>query len=281
MRLNTASTRLIHRQREEQVDERGRDARRPPAPRRRSWRSGVSRNDGITALTTSSTRTTPTARSMLAAGPGKPHERRVPPLVAQVAGHERDRLGPADDRRAENRQHEREDDRPDEVHVLDGVQRDAPEPARGGIAQALGHPAVGRFVDRDRQGERQQLDDDLRKPENQALHRAAMVAEPVVSALGSPPRRWCGPPPSTRIRRRRPLLSLAMKTLRAGRPRHGGADRRNRLDRQLEPRSDPPEPSPAARSPGGRRATPPRRPEEPIGCPSRRPPAAGYRTRRC
>ena len=43
------------------------------------------------------------------------------------------------------------------INVLDGIERNPPQHARGGIAAQIGHPGVRRFVDADREQKRDQL----------------------------------------------------------------------------------------------------------------------------
>ena len=47
--------------------------------------------------------------------------------------------------------------RPEQINVLDGIERNPPQHARGRIAAQVGHPGVRRFVDADRKHESDQL----------------------------------------------------------------------------------------------------------------------------
>ena len=47
--------------------------------------------------------------------------------------------------------------RPEQVNVLDGIERNPPQHARSWVAAQIGHPGVRRFVDADREHERDQL----------------------------------------------------------------------------------------------------------------------------
>ena len=51
--------------------------------------------------------------------------------------------------------------RPEQVNVLDGIERNPPQHACGRIAAQVGHPGVCRFVDADRKHESDQLKHDV------------------------------------------------------------------------------------------------------------------------
>ncbi|MCZ7586732.1 MAG: hypothetical protein M5R36_27225 [Deltaproteobacteria bacterium] len=103
--------------------------------------------------------------------------------MAQVLDADRNRLGPTEHDAAGRNQEERDDDGADRVNVLERVHRDPPEHPRGGIAELVRRPRVGRFMKRDREHQRGQVYKNMEKDFGvhrglQGLKKAGTVSKP-------------------------------------------------------------------------------------------------------
>ena len=120
----------------------------------------------------------------------RPHDRSenvVKHGILEVSRIDRSGLGPADHRGVKEHGNRGQQQRSNRINVLDGIERNAPQHARGRIAAQVGHPGVRRFVDADREQKRDQLEHDVNVLQGHArlvsiLTREAVIPRAVLSS---------------------------------------------------------------------------------------------------
>ena len=78
--------------------------------------------------------------------------------ILEVSRINRSRFGPADHRGVKKHGNCGQQKRSNRINMFDGIERNPPQHACGRIATQVGHPGVRRFVDADREQERDQLE---------------------------------------------------------------------------------------------------------------------------
>ena len=93
---------------------------------------------------------------MFVTGPGESNEHHVAPRIPQRIKIDRHRLGVSEQKWSAQKQQDcRHQDRADRVDVLERVDGHSPQAKRGVIPQPMGYEAVCRFVQGDRENNRQ------------------------------------------------------------------------------------------------------------------------------
>ena len=91
----------------------------------------------------------------------RPHDRSenvVEHGIFEVSRIDWSGFGPADHRSVKKHGNRGQQQGSDRINVFDGIERNPSQHARGWIAAQIGHPRVSRFVDADREQERDQLE---------------------------------------------------------------------------------------------------------------------------
>ncbi len=109
--------------------------------------------------------------------------------VLEVSRIDRCRLGPSENGQVGEHGNCRQDERPEQVNVLDGIERNPTQHARGGIAAQVGHPCVCRFVNADRKHESDQLEHDVQDVNMLQVHARLVLILTRGAAVPRGPRR--------------------------------------------------------------------------------------------
>jgi len=89
---------------------------------------------------------------------GSRHDRHVTLGMTEILPGNRHRLGPSEDKPAEQQQQSRDQYRAYRVDMFQGIESQAAESLCRGITELLGHPPMGNFVNRNGKKQRQNCD---------------------------------------------------------------------------------------------------------------------------